>query len=209
MKASRTGLVPRVLPVARETGRVPDSTGAVPAGREGSREWAAHRAQPLHGEKVLEPPYLGLCAGVAGVSKLCWRWGRHARWGERPEASSPMPVHPPPVAPAPGGRPAFAVERRAASQLRQQSSGLQPLWACSQRGQREPGPGGSPGCLLGLSPGQGSQGQASLSGAAYPALSCGAVTPLAGRPGCKVPQRVGCWGRLGPRCNGPEGRRPG
>lgn len=126
--------------------------------RRVQRAGGTHRAQPLHGEKVLEPPYLGLCAGVAGVSKLCWRWGRHARWGERPEASSPMPVHPPLVAPAPGGRPAFAVERRAASQLCQQSSSLQPLWARSQRGQREPGPGGSPGCLLELSPGQGSQG---------------------------------------------------
>lgn len=68
-----------------------------------------HKAQPLHWEKILEPPYLGLCEGIAGVSKAALEVGQACLLRERPEASSPTPVHPPPAAPAPGGRPAFAV----------------------------------------------------------------------------------------------------
>lgn len=68
-----------------------------------------HKAQPPHWEKTLEPPHLGLCEGIAGVSKAALEGGQACLLRKRPEASSPTPVHPPPAAPAPGGRPAFAV----------------------------------------------------------------------------------------------------
>ena len=113
-------------------------------------------------------------------------------------------------------------ERRAASQLCQQPCGLQgcsrlgslcpppgpgleaqPLWDCSQRGQREPGPGGSPGSLLNLSLGQRvARAKASVSVEAYPALSWGAVMPHTG-------QWRGGWAAGGGWTLGETGRRWG
>lgn len=113
-------------------------------------------------------------------------------------------------------------ERRAASQLCQQPSGLQgcsrlgspcpppgpgleaqPLWDCSQHGQREPGPGRSPGCLLKLSLGQrAARAKAGVSVEAYPALSWGAVMPPTG-------QRRWGWAAGGGWTRGETGRRWG
>ena len=181
-----------------------------------------HKAQPPHWEKTLEPPHLGLCEGIAGVSKAALEGGQACLLRKRPEASSPTPVHPPPAAPAPGSRPTFAAERQAALQLHQQPSALQgcsrlgspcplprpgleaqPLWGCSQHGQREPRPGRSPGCLLKLSLGQrAARAKAGVSVEAYPALSWGAVMPRTG-------QRRWGWAAGGGWTRGETGRRWG
>ena len=186
-KASGAGLVPGccLLPERQVVSRTVRRSAC--GERRVQRAGGTHGAQPLHEEKVLEPPHLGLCAGIAGVSKLHWRWGRHARWGERPEASSPTPAHlllPPRLQ---GAADAFAVERRAASQLCQQSSGLQPPGRVLSLESGSRGLAGAPVPLRASARTEGSQGQASLSRVAYPALSWGAATPPTGRPAARFP----------------------
>ena len=78
-KERETGLAPRVLPIARETGRVPDSMGSVPAGRERSRERVVcTRHNLLTGRKYWNPYIWGCVRASQGSAKLPWRGGRHA-----------------------------------------------------------------------------------------------------------------------------------
>ena len=78
-KERETGLVPRVLPIARETGRVPNSMGSVPAGRERSREGVVYTRHNLFtGRKYWNPHIWGCVRALQGSAKLPWRWGRHA-----------------------------------------------------------------------------------------------------------------------------------
>lgn len=68
-----TGPVPRVLPIARETARVPDSTGSVPVGRERSRERAVYTRHNLFTGRKYWNPHIWGCEGIAGSAKLPWR----------------------------------------------------------------------------------------------------------------------------------------
>lgn len=153
-EGERDGPCSPVLPVARETGRVPDSTGVAPAGREGP-ESGRHTqgTASLWGESP-GAPILGAVCGHRRGQQAALEVGQACPRGQAARGVLPHACPPSSRRPSSGGQAHLCRRKTSASQLHQQPSGFQPLWACSQHGQWEPGPGGSPGCLLELSPGQ-------------------------------------------------------
>ena len=177
-EGERVGPCSRVLPVARETGRVPDGTARCLRGEKGPESGRHARGTASSRGESTGAPTFGAVCGHRGGQQAALEVGQARPLGRAARGTLPHACPPSSRRPGSGGQQA-PLPSKDSSIAAPSSPRVSSPPARSQPGQREgAGAWREPRCLLELSPGQ--RVARALSRVAHLALSWGAVTPPTG-----------------------------